>query len=198
MKITREQIRQMIKEELHDVMNEKQQLDEGIGAMLAYAIVLFGGQVQKAEDGSYVKTSEETHQMVDVGGRQFNSPQELAKSMEGSGLVSSSDADRGVSNVQDSQMTDADAEYTGYDLDMSDGQALNYYYNSLASKQGDTTSDIMNKLSAEKNPMRVKSMVNKMTMEQAKELVSMDKFNSLDPVIKQAINSKAGLMNPAR
>ena len=190
MKITTQEIRQIIKEELHNVMNDKQKLDEGIGALLAYAIVLFGGQVEKTDDGTYMQTGEETHQMVNVNGAEFNTPQELAKVLDGSGLVKDTDADRGIDNVQTSQMTDADADYTGYDIDQIDGQGVNSYMNSYSKMQGDSSSDLMKSLSS-KNPMKIKRTVDKMTPEQAQKVQQDPGFNQLDSVVKDAIMTKA-------
>tara|TARA_R110001592_G_scaffold1034_6_gene6069 strand:+ start:5781 stop:6377 length:597 start_codon:yes stop_codon:yes gene_type:complete len=198
MKITTQQIRQLIKEELQNVINEKEQLDEGIGAMLAFATVLFGGQVQETPDGTYTQTGEPTHQVVSVDGAEFSSPEQLAKALDKSGLVKDADADRGISNVQDSKMVDADAEYTGFDIDPIDGQGVSSYMGSFADAQGDTPSDLMNQLSGEANPRVVKDMLGQMDMNQAKELVPMDGFLDLDPVIQKAIKAKAGLMNPVR
>ena len=198
MKITTLQIRQLIKEELQNVMKEQKQLDEGIGAMLAFATVLFGGQVQKTPDGTYTQTGERTHQVVSVDGAEFSSPEQLAKALDGSGLVKKADADRGIDNVQTTQMTDADADYTGYDIDQIDGQGVSSYMGSFADAQGDTPNDLMNQLSGEANPRVVKDMLGQMDMNQAKELVPMDGFLDLDPVIQKAIKAKAGLMNPVR
>ena len=198
MKITTQQIRQLIKEELQNVINEKEQLDEGIGAMLAFATVLFGGQVQKSEGDIYTLTGEPTHQVVDVNGAEFSSPEQLAKALEKSGLVKKADADRGIYDVQTTQKTDADGKYTGHDIDPIDGQGVNSYMGSFADAQGDTPSDLMNQLSGETNPRVVKDMLGQMDMNQAKELVAMDGFLDLDPVIQKAIKAKAGLMNPVR
>tara|TARA_R100000030_G_C3193390_1_gene108990 strand:- start:63 stop:656 length:594 start_codon:yes stop_codon:yes gene_type:complete len=197
MNITRQQLKTLIQEEIKNVLSEqnKEQLDEGIGALLAFATVLFGGQVEKTDTG-YNVTGEQTHQMVTVDGAEFQSPEQLAKALETSGLVKDSDADRGISNVQ-VQMTDADADYTGYDIDQIDGQGVSSYMGSLSKMQGDSGGDLMKDL-ASNNPNKIKKTVDKMTTEQAKELVSKPGFSDLDLVIQKAIKAKAGLMNPVR
>ena len=191
MKITKQQIRELIKEELQNVLNEqnKEQLDEGIGALLAFATVLFGGQVEKTDTG-YNVTGEQTHQMVTVDGAEYQSPEQLAKALETSGLVKDSDANRGISNVQDSGMIDVDADYTGYDIDQIDGQGVRSYMGSYSKLQGDSGSGLMKSLSS-KNPSKVKRTFDKMTPEQAQKVQKDPGFDQLDQVIKDAIMTKA-------
>ena len=191
MKITKQQIRELIKEELQNVLSEqnKEQLDEGIGALLAFATVLLGGQVEKTATG-YNVTGEQPHQMVTVDGAEFQSPEQLAKALETSGLVKDTDANRGISNVQDSGMIDVDADYTGYDIDQIDGQGIRSYMGSYSKLQGDSGSGLMKALSS-KNPSKIKRTVDKMTPEQAQKVQKDPGFDQLDPVIKDAIMTKA-------
>ena len=191
MKLTQKQIRQIIKEELQNVLSEqnKEQLDEGIGSLLAFATVLFGGQVEKTGDG-YNVTGEQTHQVVTVDGAEFQSPEQLAKALETSGLVNDADANRGISNVQDSGMVKADAEYSPYDIDQIDGQGVRSFMGSYSKMQGDGGSGLMKSLSS-KNPMKIKRTVDKMTPEQAQKVQKDPGFDQLDPVIKDVIMTKA-------
>jgi hypothetical protein len=208
MKLTQKQIKQIIKEELQSVLGEQQQLDEGMGMVAAMAALLFGGGIQKQEDGTYNATSPTTHQTVEINGVEFDSPQELTNALEASELISGQDVER-TQQAIDLDMTSPDGEYNTSEVESTQIQDMNAFldaYGDAQTKSQDTktpsgSADAGGRVNFDLQAVNLQNMMDT-NPEQAKtdaaKLMKMDAFKLSSKATQAKIKQIAGIANLAR
>ena len=189
MKITTQQIRRLIKEELQNVMNEKEQLDEG--AMAAALAFLFAGGAETITIDGSTFTPNSLEQTLDYdrdGNLDGEFPQSMLKVMKG-------DIESGI--------VDADNEYNSSDFRLGTQQiaavASGAKSNTKSPKAGSKTmkgGNIKMQLAQMQTSLDVQK--DNQAKEIAKSILENPLFKTLDDDQQEMVKSTAGVANLAR
>ena len=189
MKITTQQIRRLIKEELQNVMNEKEQLDEG--AMAAALAFLFAGGAETITIDGSTFTPNSLEQTLDYdrdGNLDGEFPQSMLKVMKG-------DIESGI--------VDADNKYNSSDFRLGAQQIAAVASGAKSkTKSPKAGSKIMKGGNIEMQLAQMQTALDTQNSDNAvqvaKTILQHPKFKDLNSQQQEMVKSAAGLANLAR
>lgn len=190
MKITTKEIKQLIKEELENVMKEQEQLDEGVGIIAGLMATLFSPGVDKLEINNVELDRKQFQAVLQVVGEESpNALKTLKSDLEIFG-VQDNDGD-GIKDV-DIRLLSPDQTNAIVSGVVKSKQPKTPKVGSKTMKGG----NIKMQLAQMQTALDTQNPDNAMQM--AKTILKHPQFNSLDKAQQEMVKKTAGLANLAR
>ena len=189
MKITTKEIKQLIKEELQNVMKEQEQLDEGLGSLMA---LLFSTN-NMIEIGNHKLNQDQTYHLM----KQL--PAETVKRIEDDAKIGLTGVDTNfndVPEVTDRQDPKSLEFMAGEMVKLDKASKLKKKAGSQEFKSGNVQAILVNLTN--KTPEAVDADLKNIDQATAIEMTKMPEFQNINSYAKKAIKAKAKLMNPVK